>query len=275
MPATRLQVSPAVHRREPRGERRDRSDRPSATRSASPGPSRSSATGASNATAASPARRPRPPPIDAHLASCGELEDLDLLLHLLERASLLDRIDAGDASRARADARLRILIVDTCQADDRLKQLDETLDAPCPMSSARSRSRRAPRDGRSRENSVHGFFTAALLRQLRRPRRPGVRSLEPARRVRSRVGRSGRPASDRSRSSPPTAPAGCAFRSSRRARCRSSKGPSSPVLGLWELIPVGAYSWSASPSLAVSVAGKMRRASVRMRTSSSSVRPGL
>jgi hypothetical protein len=29
-----------------------------------------------------------------------------------------------------------------------------------------------------RENSVHGFFTGALLRQLRRPRRPGTKSLD-------------------------------------------------------------------------------------------------
>ena len=32
--------------------------------------------------------------------------------------------------------------------------------------------------GRARENSVHGFFTAALLRQLRRSRRPGARTLD-------------------------------------------------------------------------------------------------
>ena len=33
-------------------------------------------------------------------------------------------------------------------------------------------------DTRSRENSVNGFFTGALLRQLRRPRRPGVKTLD-------------------------------------------------------------------------------------------------
>src|SRR5436190_159508 len=33
-------------------------------------------------------------------------------------------------------------------------------------------------DSRARENSLHGFFTGALLRQLRRPRRPGTRSLD-------------------------------------------------------------------------------------------------
>ncbi|PYR88523.1 MAG: hypothetical protein DMF84_27890 [Acidobacteria bacterium] len=33
-------------------------------------------------------------------------------------------------------------------------------------------------DGRARENSVNGFFTGALLRQLRRPRRPRTRSLD-------------------------------------------------------------------------------------------------
>ncbi len=116
-----------------------------------------------------------PAAIDAHLASCSELADLDLLLifwsgHLFSIESILETF-----SRTR-DARLRILIVDTCQADDRLKQLDETLTAmpdeqrPIALASCAA-------DGRSRENSVHGFFTAALLRQLRRPRRPGVRSL--------------------------------------------------------------------------------------------------
>ena len=33
-------------------------------------------------------------------------------------------------------------------------------------------------DARTRENSVHGFFTGALLRQLRRPRRPGAKTLD-------------------------------------------------------------------------------------------------
>ena len=33
-------------------------------------------------------------------------------------------------------------------------------------------------DARARENSVHGFFTGALLRQLRRPRRPGSTTLD-------------------------------------------------------------------------------------------------
>ena len=116
-----------------------------------------------------------PSAIDAHLAYCGELGDLDLLLifwsgHLFSIESILD------AFARTADARLRILIVDTCQADDHLKQLDETLtampDAQRPIAFASCAA-----DGRSRENSVHGFFTAALLRQLRRPRRPGTRSL--------------------------------------------------------------------------------------------------
>ena len=33
-------------------------------------------------------------------------------------------------------------------------------------------------DSRARENSLHGFFTGALLRELRRPRRPGTRTLD-------------------------------------------------------------------------------------------------
>lgn len=34
------------------------------------------------------------------------------------------------------------------------------------------------RGRRARENSVNGFFTGALLRQLRRPRRPGAKTLD-------------------------------------------------------------------------------------------------
>ncbi len=75
-----------------------------------------------------------------------------------------------------ADTRLRVLIVDTCQADDRLQRLDEALGA-IPVAQRPVTLVSCARDGRTRENSVHGFFTAALLRQLRRPRRPGVRSL--------------------------------------------------------------------------------------------------
>ena len=129
-----------------------------------------------------------PAAIDAHLASCSELADLDLLLifwsgHLFSIESILETF-----SRTR-DARLRILIVDTCQADDRLKQLDETLTAmpdeqrPIALASCAA-------DGRSRENSVHGFFTARAA-PATAPAPPTRCPLaQPARRLRSRVGRS-------------------------------------------------------------------------------------
>ena len=116
-----------------------------------------------------------PASIDAHLAYCGQIDNLDLLLlfwsgHLFSIDPILEMIARTP------DVRLRVLIVDTCQAGDRLQRLDEALsdipDAQRPVALASC----AP-DGRARENSVHGFFTAALLRQLRRPRRPGVRSL--------------------------------------------------------------------------------------------------
>jgi hypothetical protein len=117
-----------------------------------------------------------PQAIEAHLASCRALEDLDLLLffwsgHLFEEAAVLDTL-----ARV-AEARRRVLIVDTCHADERLKGLETALEEipeerrPVVLASC------AP-DTRSRENSVNGFFTGALLRQLRRPRRPGVKTLD-------------------------------------------------------------------------------------------------
>ena len=117
-----------------------------------------------------------PPAIDAHLAHCSGLDELDLLLvywsgHLFTVNPLVDAL-ARDGG-----ARLRVLIVDTCHADDRMRRLEEAIDAvpaarrPIVLASC------AP-DARARENSLNGFFTGALLRQLRRPRRPGTRTLD-------------------------------------------------------------------------------------------------
>ena len=117
-----------------------------------------------------------PQAIDAHLSSCAGLEDLDLLMvfwsgHLFHDAEVIDTLAAVP------DTRLRVLIVDTCHAEDRLKKIEAALDRvpgdrrPVVLASC------AP-DTRSRENSVNGFFTGALLRQLRRPRRPGVKTLD-------------------------------------------------------------------------------------------------
>jgi len=114
------------------------------------------------------------PAIDAHLAHGAALDDLDLLLvywsgHLFGAGPIVDALSSDRA-------RLRVLIVDTCHAEDRLRQLEQAIDTlpferrPIVLASC------AP-DSRTRENSVHGFFTGALLRQLRRPRRPGARTL--------------------------------------------------------------------------------------------------
>lgn len=117
-----------------------------------------------------------PAAIEAHLAHCARLEDLDLLL--LFWSGHLHAIDPIVAALGHAgNTRLRVLVVDTCHADDRMRRLDDALGAlpddrrPVVLASC------AP-DGRSRENSVHGFFTGALLRQLRRPRRPGAKTLD-------------------------------------------------------------------------------------------------
>ena len=127
-----------------------------------------------------------PAAIDAHLAYSAGLDDLDLLLlfwsgHLFGIDPLVDTL-----ARA-ADTRLRVLVVDTFQAptlialgspsDDRMRRLESALAAlpddrrPVVLASCAA-------DARARENSVHGFFTGALLRQLRRPRRPGAKTLD-------------------------------------------------------------------------------------------------
>jgi len=116
------------------------------------------------------------PAIDAHLASCAAIDDVDLVLlfwsgYLFHDAAVIETLASV------ANARLRVLIVDTCHADERMQRLESAIDAvpadrrPVVLASC------AP-DARSRENSVNGFFTGALLRQLRRPRRPGVKTLD-------------------------------------------------------------------------------------------------
>jgi hypothetical protein len=116
-----------------------------------------------------------PAALDAHFSHTAEQLDLDLLL--IYWSGYIASIDfVIDAIAGYADARRRILIVDTCDAGDRVRRLDARLqelpDAQRPVVLASC----AP-DGRARENSLHGFFTGALLKQLRRPRRPGTRSL--------------------------------------------------------------------------------------------------
>jgi hypothetical protein len=117
-----------------------------------------------------------PSAIDAHLAYSAGLEDLDLLL-LFWSGHLFAVDPIVDALAGAKGARLRVLLVDTCHADDRMRHLEEALaglpDDRRPVALASC----AP-DARRRENSVNGFFTGALLRQLRRPRRPGTKTLD-------------------------------------------------------------------------------------------------
>lgn len=118
-----------------------------------------------------------PSAIDAHLASCAQLDDLDLLLlfwsgHLFADTAIVEALTSVPS------ARLRVLIVDTCHCEERVERLARALDdgvederRPIVLASCAA-------DTSTRENSVHGFFTGALLRQLRRPRRPGTRTLD-------------------------------------------------------------------------------------------------
>jgi hypothetical protein len=116
--------------------------------------------------------------IEAHLAYCAALDDLDLLLIFWSGTLSID-VDLVDAlaPAAAGGARLRVLIVDTCHADDRMRRLEAALAAipderrPVVLASCAA-------SARARENSVNGFFTSALLRQLRRPRRPGAKTLD-------------------------------------------------------------------------------------------------
>lgn len=117
-----------------------------------------------------------PSAVEAHLAYCTGLADLDLLL--LFWSGHLFTVDPIVESLANAEgARLRVLLVDTCHADDRMRRLSDALATlpddrrPIVLASC------AP-DARARENSVNGFFTGALLRELRRPRRPGAKTLD-------------------------------------------------------------------------------------------------
>ena len=117
-----------------------------------------------------------PAAIDAHLAYCGGIDDLDLLL-LFWSGHIFSTDPLVEALARAAGTRLRVLVLDACHADYRMQRLETALAAlpderrPVVLASCAA-------DARARENSVHGFFTGALLRQLRRPRRPGAKTLD-------------------------------------------------------------------------------------------------
>lgn len=118
-----------------------------------------------------------PSAIDAHLEYGAALEDVDLLLlfwsgHLHSTDSLLEALDRN------ARARLRVVIVDTCHADEPLARMDQAIAAMPDNDRRFVLLASCAADSRMRENSVHGFFTGALLRQLRRPRRALAKSLD-------------------------------------------------------------------------------------------------
>src|SRR5262245_35458533 len=112
--------------------------------------------------------------IDAHLGFVASLTDLDLLL--VYWSGYLFGVDRLVSALAVAGARQRWLIVDTCQPGavrELAASLDAVADPDRPVALASCAA-----DERARENSAHGFFTGALLRQLRRPRRPGTRTVD-------------------------------------------------------------------------------------------------
>lgn len=117
-----------------------------------------------------------PAAIDAHLEHGAGITDLDLLLlfwsgHLHAAESLIGAVESG------AQARLRIVIVDTCHADDAIASIERAA-AALPADRRPVLLASCAADSRTRENSLHGFFTGALLRQLRQPRRPGTKTLD-------------------------------------------------------------------------------------------------
>ena len=113
--------------------------------------------------------------VEAHLAHCAAIDELDLLM--VYWSGYVFAVEPVVETLSRDAARLRVLIVDTCHADDRIRHLEAAIDALPPERRPIVLASCAP-DSRARENSVNGFFTGALLRQLRRPRRPGTRSLD-------------------------------------------------------------------------------------------------
>ena len=117
-----------------------------------------------------------PSAIEAHLAHCAGLDDLDLLL-LFWSGHVFGVDPLVEALARTADTRLRVLVVDTCHADDRMRRLEAAV-AELPDDRRPVVLASCAANARTRENSVHGFFTGALLRQLRRPRRPGAKTLD-------------------------------------------------------------------------------------------------
>jgi hypothetical protein len=69
-----------------------------------------------------------PQAVDAHLASCARLDNLDLLL-VFWSGYLFTLEPIVETLAAAGQARLRVLIVDTCHAEDRMRRLEAVLAA--------------------------------------------------------------------------------------------------------------------------------------------------
>jgi hypothetical protein len=117
-----------------------------------------------------------PEAIRAHLDFVADLEGLDLLL-VYWSGYVFDVDHLVAAVAASAGTRQRVLIIDTCDAANLLGQIETALDG-VPDGQRPVAVVSCPADGCARENSVHGLFTGAFLRQLRRPRRPGTKTLD-------------------------------------------------------------------------------------------------
>ena len=105
------------------------------------------------------------------------LDDLDLLLvfwsgHLFTIDPIVEALARLGRTRGCAcSSSTPVTLTIACAGSRRRSPRCPTIAGPVVLASCAA-------DARARENSVHGFFTGALLRQLRRPRRPGARTLD-------------------------------------------------------------------------------------------------
>ena len=164
-----------------------------------------------------------PSAIDAHLAHCAGLPDLDLLL-LFWSGHLFTVDPIVEALANAAGARLRVLLVDTCHADERMRRLEETLGAlpddrrPVVLASCAADARARARTASTGFLPARSFASCAV--RGGRARRPSICS------TRSTAPRTSRwDAPVASRCSPRTEPAASAYPSSPRHLRMSASVP--------------------------------------------------